>query len=152
MGHSRPQKGPLSLLGGIAEDQRMDVLPPRPRLPWQSSWLAWINWGHGMIGKATVAVVALIVLLSVVASRVPSENAMLALAGIGFVIVVSYLCFLVYIARHHPNLAATEGPTYVHARQLDLAAKNLPKPLNPEIVADPQNPTLLNVQADKGAS
>jgi hypothetical protein len=106
-----------------------------------------------MIGKATVAVVALMALLSLVAWRVPSENAMLITGGGGFVAVIAYLFFLVYIARHHPSLAATEGPTYVQSRQLELAAKNLPAPLKAEVVADPQNPTLLSPdQSGRGSS
>src|SRR5262249_6937129 len=104
----------------------MDVLPPRPRAPGQYSWLAHTNWGHGMMGKATVAVVALIVLLSVVAWRVPSEYAMLLIGGTGCVVVIGYLLFLMYIAHYHPALAATEGPTYVQSRRMELAAKNLP--------------------------
>jgi hypothetical protein len=130
----------------------MDILPPRPRVPGHYSWLARVNWGHGMMGKATVAVVTLMVLLSVVASRVPSEYAMLLIGGTGFVAVIGYLLFLMYIAHYHPALAATEGPTYVQSRQMELAAKNLPKPLDAEIVGDPQNPTLLSNQKAGGSS
>jgi hypothetical protein len=72
----------------------MDVLPPRPRVPGQYSWLSHLNWGHGMMGKATAAVVALMVLLSIVASRVPSEYAMPLIGGTGFVVVIGYLLFL----------------------------------------------------------
>jgi hypothetical protein len=126
------------------ENQRMDILPPRLRVPGQYSWLGHINWGHGMMGKATVAVVALIVLLSVVAWRVRSEYALLLTGGIGCIVVIGYFLFLMYIAHYHPVLAATEGPTYVQSRRMELAAKKLPKPLDAETVADPQNPTLFS--------
>jgi hypothetical protein len=120
------------------------VIPPHPKLLGRYDWLAHINWGHGMIGKATVAVVVLLALLGIIGARVPSEMAMLLVGGGGIFSVFVYLVFLTYFARNHPEIAATEGATYVQSRQLELAAKNLPKHIDAEIVPDPQNPTLLS--------
>lgn len=58
-----------------------------------------------------------------------------------------YLAFLIYIARYHPDIAATEGATYVQTRQLNLAAKGRPNISYTDVVADPQNPTQLNTTA-----
>jgi hypothetical protein len=97
-----------------------------------------------MIGKATVAVITLLFLLCVVAARVPSEWAMLTVGGAGVVALFGYLFFLEYFVNKHPDVAATEGLTYVQSRQIGLAAKGLPKIPYTDIVPDPQNPTLLD--------
>ena len=99
-----------------------------------------------MIGKATVAVVVLFALLMGVGSRVPSEWAMLTVGGIGVVTLFCYLLFLARFADKHPELAATEGSTYVQTKQLALAAKDMRVPPNAPIIPDPQNPTLLEHQ------
>ncbi len=109
----------------------------------QFGWLAHINWGHGMIGKAAVAVVVLLVLLIVVATRIPSEYGMIEVAGIGVLAFFGFLGFLGWFASRHPDLAATEGATYVQSRQLTLGAKNLQSIPNTDPVPDPQNPTLM---------
>jgi len=96
-----------------------------------------------MIGKASAALVGLFVLLVVVASRVPSESAMLLIAGAGIFLFVAFLGFLLHIAKRHPALAATEGPTYIQSRQLDLAAKGVQLPPPTTFIPDPQNPIVL---------
>jgi len=96
-----------------------------------------------MIGKATVALVVLFILLVIVASRVPSEWAMLSVAGAGIVTLFCYLFFIARFADKHPELAATEGATYVQTKQIALAAKGMRVPPATPIVPDPQNPTLL---------
>jgi hypothetical protein len=121
-----------------------ELLPPSPKFSGQFGWLAQVNWGHGMIGKVTVAVVVLLAVLLVVATRIPSEIGMLIIAGTGLVAFFGFLGFLGWFANRHPDLAATEGPTYVQSRQITLGAKNLPIPTNTELVPDPQNPTLMN--------
>jgi hypothetical protein len=118
----------------------MEVLPPSTNNPF--GWLAAINWGHGMIGKATVAVVALVVLLAILAIRIPSSQ-IIWIAIIGLVAVFGYLGFLEYFVSRHPDIAATEGPTYVQSKQIGLAAKGVPKLPYDDVVPDPQNPTLL---------
>jgi hypothetical protein len=112
-------------------------------MPGHFSWLGQLNWGHGMIGKVTVAAVVLLALLGVVATRIPSEAGMLIIAGIGVIAFFGFLGFLGWFANRHPDLAATEGPTYVQSRQLTLGAKHLPSPPTGDLVPDPQNPTLL---------
>lgn len=105
-----------------------------------------------MIGKATVAVVALVALLGIVATRVPSESAMLIVSAAGVAVILVYLIFLGFFAHYHPDLAATEGPTYVQSRQIALAAKNMPTLPVTDMVGDPQNPTLLSPgQNERGA-
>ena len=47
-----------------------------------------------MIRKATVAVVVLFLLLAIVASRVPSEWAMVSIAGVGVLTLAGYLFFI----------------------------------------------------------
>jgi hypothetical protein len=96
-----------------------------------------------MIGKATVALVVLFILLTVVASRVPSEWAMLCIGGGGILALFGYLFFIKRFADEHPELAATEGATYVQTKQIALAAKGVPVPPLVPIIPDPQNPTLL---------
>jgi hypothetical protein len=54
-----------------------------------------------------------------------------------------FLWFISNFAKKHPELAATEGATYVQTRRLDLAAKGMLPPPQSPIVADPQNPTRL---------
>ena len=95
-----------------------------------------------MIGKATVAVVVLFGVFAIIASRVPSEWAMLAVGAAAFFSLFGFLGFLAWFAKNHPDLAATEGTTYVQSRQLTLGAKNLPSPPIAELIPDPQNPTL----------
>jgi hypothetical protein len=119
-----------------------EILPPHRKSPGHFAWLGELNWGHGMIGKVTVAAVVLLALLGVVATRIPSENGMLIIAGIGVFAFFGLLGFLGWFANRHPDLAATEGPTYVQSRQLTLGAKHLTGPPSAELVPDPQNPTL----------
>jgi hypothetical protein len=126
-----------------------DTPPSRFGISGQLGWLARINWGHGMIGKATVAVVALIGLLAIVAARVPSEWAMLVIGAAGIGTVFGFLFFLSNFAKKYPALAATEGITYVQTRQLDLAAKGMSLPPRSPIVADPQNPTQLEAVSNE---
>ncbi len=102
-----------------------------------------------MIGKATVAVVVLLGLFAIVAARVPSEWAMLAVGGAGFITVLLFLFFLSHFAKKYPALAATEGATYVQTRRLDLAAKGMKFPPQSPIIADPQNPTQLESVHDE---
>jgi hypothetical protein len=109
----------------------------------QIDWVSRLNWGHGMIGKATVAIVVLFCLLGILASRIPSEWAMLAIGAAAVIVLLCYLLFLGYFASNHPELAATEGATYVQTKQLDLAAKGMLLPPPAPVGADPQNPTLL---------
>jgi hypothetical protein len=120
----------------------MEIITPRRGLPSHFGWLGQISWGHGIIGKATVAIVALFVMLGVLGLRAPPD-AILILACFGLGVIVLYMIFLAAVAHFYPALAATEGPTYVESQRL-LAAKNLPAPPVAEIVADPQNPTLLD--------
>jgi hypothetical protein len=106
-------------------------------------WLAQVNWGHGMIGKASVVTVAAVAVLGIVATRVPSEWAMLAMALVTVCVLFGFLFFMSNFARKYPELAATEGLTYVQSRQIDLAAKGMLPPSGAPIIPDPQNPTLL---------
>ena len=103
-----------------------------------------------MIGKATVAVVVLLALFLVVAARIPGELAMLILVAAGMITFFGFLGFIGWFANRHPDLAATEGATYVQSRQLTLGAKNVPSPTNIELVPDPQNPTLINPSGAAG--
>lgn len=96
-----------------------------------------------MIGKATVALVVLLVVLAIGLARVTSEAGILIIVGIGAAAFLAFLGFQAWFASRHPDLAATEGPTYVQTRQIELAAKNLPAPPITELVPDPQNPTQL---------
>ena len=70
--------------------------PPSHRIgiAGQFGWMSHTNWGHGMIRKATVAVVVLFLLLAIVASRVPSEWAMVSIAGVGVLTLAGYLFFI----------------------------------------------------------
>lgn len=121
------------------------IIPPSPS-GGPFGWLAGINWGHGMIGKATVTVVAFVVMLAVVAVRIPPEQIIwIVLAG--FIAVFGYLGFLVFVTRH-PDIAATEGPTYVQSKQIALAAKGITKIPYEDVVPDPQNPTLLSATSN----
>jgi hypothetical protein len=120
----------------------MEILPPRRGVPSHFGWLGQISWGHGIIGKATVAIVALFVMLAVLGLRAPPDM-ILVLACFGLGVIVLYMIFLAAVAHFYPALAATEGPTYVESQRL-LAAKNLPVPPAANIVPDPQNPTLLD--------
>ncbi|MGZ5546010.1 MAG: hypothetical protein ACXWIU_15190 [Limisphaerales bacterium] len=95
-----------------------------------------------MIGKATVAVVVLLGVFGIIAARVPSEWAMLLVGAVAFLALFGFLGFLGWFANNHPDLAATEGTTYVQSRQLTLGAKNLPNLPSTELMPDPQNPTL----------
>lgn len=120
-----------------------EILPPRPRLPGQYGWLAQINWGHGMIGKASVVALGVLVVIGIAAARVPNEWAILLLVAAAIAVFLYFLHQILGFAERNPSLAATEGPTYVESQRINLAAKNLPIPPAAEIVADPQNPTLL---------
>jgi hypothetical protein len=120
-----------------------EIMPPR-LASGPFGWLALVSWGHGMIGKATVAVIALIVLLSIIAARIPSENGMLIVGGAAILAIFVYLFFLSNFARNYADVAATEGPTYVQAQQIALAAKGVSRLPVTEIVPDPQSPTLLD--------
>ncbi|MCA1378878.1 MULTISPECIES: hypothetical protein [unclassified Bradyrhizobium] len=120
-----------------------EIIPPSPKGSGPFGWLSHIQWGHGMIGKATVALVVLLVVLAIGLARVTSEAGILIIVGIGAVAFLAFLGFQAWFASRHPDLAATEGPTYVQTRQIELAAKNLPAPPITELVPDPQNPTQL---------
>lgn len=118
-----------------------EIIPPQ-KSTGPFGFLSQVNWGHGMIGKATVAVVVLLALFSIAASRIPSESGILMIVGIGLLAFLAFLGFIGWFARNHPDLAATEGATYVQSRQITLAAKNFPQPPRTELAPDPQNPTL----------
>jgi hypothetical protein len=123
-----------------------EVIPPTPKLP--GHWLGSLNWGHGMIGKATVAEVVLLLLLGVVATRVTTESALLWVCGFGLSSVFVYLFFLAFVAGKYPDIAATEGPTYVQSRRIAAAAaKGFPRPPTVPMVPDPQNPTVPELPA-----
>ena len=48
------------------------------------------------------------------------------------------------VERLVDEVVGTEGPTYIQSKQLDYAAKNITGPSLTTVIADPQNPTLLN--------
>jgi hypothetical protein len=121
-----------------------EIFPPRPKLDGQFGWLSQLSWGHGMIGKATVALVVLLAILGIGALRVPSEFGLLLILGAAMFGFVVFLAFIGWFAISQPDLAATEGPTYVQSRQIALGAKNTPVLPNTDMVPDPQNPTLIN--------
>lgn len=121
---------------------RMESSPSRPILG-QMNWLTQVRWGHGVVGKASVIALAAFAVLAIAVARVPSEIAIVSLAVLGIVAFFAFLGILLRWARNNPDLAATEGPTYVQSRQLGLAAKSMQPPEDPLIGPDPQNPTLL---------
>jgi hypothetical protein len=107
-------------------------------------WLARFNWGHGMIGKITLALIVLVgAPISIAVARVSNELMMAGLVATGVVAFFAYFGITLLWASKNPNLAATEGPTYVESKQIDVAAKGmLPSSASP-LSPDPQNPTLI---------
>ncbi|MFZ0147398.1 MAG: hypothetical protein WAM72_03460, partial [Xanthobacteraceae bacterium] len=73
--------------------------------------------------------------------------AMLIIGGAGIVVIFGYLFFLAYFVGRHPDIAATEGPSYVQSKRIALAAKGVPKIPFEDAIPDPQNPTLLTTTA-----
>ena len=105
-----------------------------------------------MIGKATVGLVVLVLLMMIIAARVPSEMAMLLTLAAAIVSFGCFLGFLAWFAQKHPDLAATEGPTYVESRRISLAAKNMPEHSSNVMISDPQNPIDTGKLADLSMS
>lgn len=96
-----------------------------------------------MIGKISVVAVALFVILGIAMVRVAGEPAVIGLAIVAVVVFLIFLASMLWVGARFPNLAATEGPTYVQSRQIDLALKGGDAPPTITIGPDPQNPTLL---------
>lgn len=74
---------------------------------------------------------------------------MLTIAVVAVGSFFGFLGFMGWFASRLPDLAATEGPTYVESRQLSLTAKHMPTTVNTDIAGDPQNPTLLDATGPK---
>ncbi|HEX9904084.1 MAG TPA: hypothetical protein VGA77_03890 [Propylenella sp.] len=110
-------------------------------------WLTQVRWGHGVVTKLSVVALAAFVVLTIAVARVPSEWAIITLALVGIGALFVFLFLILQWASNNPDLAATEGATYVQSRQIGLAAKGMQSPETTLNVADPQNPTL--IEADK---
>ena len=116
-----------------------DMLPNLPG-GGPGRFLSGIRWGHGMIGKASVVAVALFVVIAIAVARVPSEFAILGLVLLAAILFVFFLNRILNWAAANPELAATEGATYVQSKQ--IAAKGMITIPSTNGSPDPQNPTL----------
>lgn len=114
---------------------------PYPQSGGPGGFLSGIRWGHGMIGKASVVAVALLLVIAIAVWRVPSEWAILALVALAAGLFLYYLNRILNWAKENPELAATEGTTYVQSRR--IAAKGMITIPGSVGSPDPQNPTLL---------
>lgn len=133
-----------ALVGILDIDLMQQIIPPKPGGFNAFGWLSHINWGHGMIGKATVALVVLLGVLGIVAVRLASDTSLLWIVAAGVGCFAAFLIFLGWFAKTLPDLAATEGPTYVESRRVALAAKNIGVLPPSEMTPDPQNPIVID--------
>src|SRR5262245_10540263 len=83
---------------------RLEFPQDRYKISGQFGWLARVTWGHGLFGKATLVIVALFGVLAVVAWRVPSEWAMLAVGGTAVIVAFGFMFFLSHFAKKYPAL------------------------------------------------
>ncbi len=82
-----------------------------------------VKLGRGVVGKTTWALLSIIALLAIVASRVSVDWMLLLISGAGIVLFIVYLFKVLAFADKHPDLALLEGAELVKWRQMDVAAK-----------------------------
>ncbi len=101
-----------------------------------------VRLGQGVVGKATIAVVAAFVVLGIVAWRLSEPWFLLAIGAAVVVLFFVYLKRTMDFADKNPAAALLEGAHFLKWQQTDLAAKGMLTPPPSEVVIDPTHRAL----------
>jgi hypothetical protein len=85
-----------------------------------------VRLAQGVVGKTSYVIAAAIFALAVVAFSLKESSYLFGVAIILLLIVVFYICSILWFAHKHPGESLLEGAELIKWRQLDIAAKNIP--------------------------
>lgn len=96
-----------------------------------------VRLGSGVVGKTGYVAALGLIVLGVIAARLPGTWPLLGLAGITVVMVVAYLFWAFRFAHKHPGPAQLEGADLVAYLAIDSGAKDLPYRPAAELTTNP---------------
>jgi hypothetical protein len=101
-----------------------------------------IRLGRGVIGKSATVAFGALVIIAIVAARLPSQDDLflMILAGCGFLLFLLFFVGAMIYGSKNTAAALLEGAELVTWQKQEMAAKYLPQPpITPEI-SDPKSP------------
>ncbi len=110
-----------------------------------------IRLGRGVVGKTGYVAWAAMAVLGIVAYKLSGTVPLLALAGIAFLVFVSFLVGSYIFASKNPSLALMEGMEIIAYKKYEAAIKGV-SDLGPSIlIDDPLNPPIRSLPSNDDA-
>jgi hypothetical protein len=98
-----------------------------------------IRLATGVVGKSSYVAVAALLALGAIALSLHDSLYLLILAFVVLLVFVSYFAGVLWFAHKHPGESLLEGAELIKWRQLEMAAKDVPK----EITSTVSEPTVI---------
>ena len=100
-----------------------------------------VRLGRGLVGRSTHALIVFLVVLGIVALRIPVEWLFLVI-GAAFVAFVVYFGGVLWYAHAHTGASLLEGSELLHWQKMEIAAKSTGTLPDVQVTQEPARPAL----------
>ena len=101
-----------------------------------------VRLGRGVVGRSTHAIIVFLVLLGIVAIRIP-VGWLLWVVGAGLMAFITYFGGVLWYGHQHTGASLLEGSELLHWQKMEMATKSIGVLPDTPVIQDPALPMLV---------